>query len=143
MQARALKTFRGRYGIIRAGTVFQCEPGYFAALEKNKLAIASDAKDAPARAPGPGENRNIPEAPRTAGKESPGEQGGKPGDTEPPPDDGRARTSSSLRADLASRAKTLSKSAAGVTSKSVAPAKKKKTRVVSDKAAKGNPPADA
>jgi hypothetical protein len=142
MQVRALKTFTGRYGTIRAGTVFNCEPGYFQSLAKNNLVTAEITKDAAARTPGPSKDRNIPEAPHRGGKENPGEQGQAPGVTVRPLDVGAGQQSSSLRADLALQEKTSNRSAAGVTSKSIAaPTKKKKTRVVLNPADKGTPPA--
>ncbi len=104
MLTRALKTFSGRYGMIRQGTVFNCEPGYFAQLVRRQMV------EAVKEPPGPGDNRNIPEAPNRATKPAPNKQGSDPaGKSDPaagtvhPPAAGKATTSASLRADLASR----------------------------------------
>jgi hypothetical protein len=121
MLAKALKTFNGKYGLIRAGQTFNCDPAYFAALLKNKLVVAAEGEDTPA----PSSNRSIPAAPGKAdtGKGNPGGQANKPGATVPPPGAGKALTSSSLRRDLASRGKPASKSVSGAK-------KSNKTRVV-------------
>lgn len=132
MLAVALKTFRGRYGLIRAGTTFNCAPAYFEALASNdppwvKLADAPAAPIAPA--PGPDKNRRIPEAPKRAGKSgaATATRGGKSksentgssaNPTEPPPAAGGPLTSRSLRRDLRSRAKIAVGSATGASSPS-------------------------
>ena len=107
MQARALKTFHSRYGLIRAGTTFECAPDYFNALAKNKLV----AEGKPAH-PAPSKNRNVPEAPNRSGKDR-----AAPGSTAPatgqPPDSGKGVTSASLRADPRSPKKISGASARG------------------------------
>ena len=128
MQAKALKTFRGKYGMIRAGSKFNCAPGYFEELKKLKMVTewtgGKDANDPPPilpRDPGPSENASIPEAPATAGKELAASSGQtassestyKPNDSGRRRADGKALTSRSLRADLASRKKTSSESGTG------------------------------
>lgn len=113
MKARALKDFKGRYGMIRTGMIFECEPSYFKALAQNRMVEAVKDQTTPAMQPTPPLNRNIPEAPRTAGKETPDGQGKPPGDTAPPPAAGPGITSRSLRQDLRSRRKTSERSAAG------------------------------
>ncbi len=135
---KALKSFRGRYGLIRAGSTFECEPGYVTALLKNKMVEVLEGEAAPAGEPGPKKNRNIPTAPNKSGKERPSGQGGKSDGSGQSPAGGKGSTSSSLQADLASRKTTSTRSAGGVTSKSIAKKKKTKTRVVLDPAA---PPA--
>lgn len=137
MQAKALKTFRGKYGMIRAGSKFNCAPGYFAELKKLKMVTewtgGKDAKDDPPatdetardpldiRDPGPSENASIPEAPATAGKDQAAPSGQTTSSESAPTqsDTGRRRgagrplTSQSLRRDLQSRKKTSSESAPG------------------------------
>lgn len=125
---KALKSFRGRYGLIRAGTTFQCEPGYFAALEKKGWVQKVEDRDPP----GPSDNRSVPAAPNQAGAGDQGKasaaQGGEKSpstgamaDTEPEKITGRRRgggkalTSRSLRQDLRSPGKTATSSAAGET----------------------------
>jgi len=108
MQARALKTFQSKYGLIRAGTTFQPEPGYARALERNKLVEILDDD----RKPAPGEQRedkSIPRAPheKDAGK---GQTGG---DTARQPEDGTAPKSSASPRGQASRGKTLTTSTVG------------------------------
>lgn len=132
----ALKTFRGRYGMIRTGTTFHPDPGYARKLEqKGWIRDATDAEKkgaspAPAKpepGPGPKKDRAKPGAPNQAGKA----QGGTP-DALPPnsvatgtsKSTGRRRaggagvTSRSLRADLPSAAKTSSESASGAANRS-------------------------
>lgn len=126
MQAKALKTFRGKYGMIRAGSKFNCAPRYFDELKKLKMVTewtgGKDAKEDPPAAddpqtirdPGPSENASIPEAPATAGKDQAASSGQSDSSESPDPakDSGRRRgagkplTSRSLRADLQSRKKT-------------------------------------
>lgn len=111
---RALKSFKGRYGHIRAGQTFAAEPGYAKQLQRSKLAviIEDDAKD-----PGPSQDRDRKEAPQRGGKE--GQGSGNPpkqsdASTVPPPlGDGQAITSSSLPAVRASTKPTSPKSVAG------------------------------
>lgn len=121
MLVKALKSFAGRYGHIRAGITFECEPHYFEALRRHRLVDAAPADATPdPGAPGPQKNRNVPKAPLTPGKDGPGNQGGEPGkQSAPSQDDGTAPPSVSLRADLRSRQKTSRKSAVGVTSSSI------------------------
>lgn len=133
---RALRTFKGRYGLIRAGTVFNCEPGYFAALEKQGF-VKVETERTP---PGPGENRAIPAAPETAaagaggekrgvvdpGKAPAADQGGDTSQnpvilprargrkaTDPRRGGGKPLTSRSLRQDLPSAPRTSSESESG------------------------------
>jgi hypothetical protein len=117
-EARALKTFHSRYGLIRAGTVFTCAPDYFKALAKNNLV----AEEKPGE-PGPSKNRNVPEAPGRSGKEPAAPGKSAPG-TGQPPASGSGLTSASLRAGRASPKKTSPKSAGGAkkTEKPKAPA---------------------
>jgi hypothetical protein len=123
MKVRAVKTFSGRYGLLRAGTEFECEPGYFQALKRNGLVqLATDRIAAPPAdpnappGPGPGDNRSIPGAPKP-GKDTPGEQRKPPGGTGHRKAAGSVTTSSSLRADLHSRGKTSGKSGGGALEK--------------------------
>ena len=111
-EVRALKTFQSRYGLIRAGTVFQCAPDYFRALSKNGL-VELEKPD-----PAPDKNRSVPEAPNRGGKGAPAPGSTKPG-TGQPPASGKGATSSSAQAGQASRSKTSKGSAGGVTSKSI------------------------
>lgn len=117
MKVVALKSFRGRYGQIRQGTQFECDPSYFEALRKLRPPAVELAPEHPAQKqtehPGPADNRNIPAAPNP-GKDQPGDAG-TPGATDPRKVGGKVLTSRSLRADLQSRAKTFSSSAAGAT----------------------------
>lgn len=126
MLVRALKTFRGRYGLIRTGNEFECEPGYFRQLERNRMAERIEARTIASQErtpPGPADNKSVPAAPVVAGKTAPGGQGKPPGtDTAPPQAGGKAVTSRSLRADLASRAKTSKASGAGGSVKVTTPA---------------------
>lgn len=133
MLTKALKSFRGRYGLIHAGTVFECETGYFQQLQRNGLAEAAAAGEKPkAGAPGPEKNRSVPAAPSVvkspppkpatppapesnSGKDATGEGTEKTSDL--PPADGQASTSSSLRQALASRGRTSRKSEDGETQK--------------------------
>lgn len=114
----ALKTFKGRLGHVNRGDKFNCDEGYFRALKKNGLAALpkpTGEEKTPANEPGPVNDRNIPRAPARAGKEGAGEdQGSPPAETsDPTRTDGQVLTSSSLRADLASRKKTLPVSVPG------------------------------
>lgn len=128
MLALALKSFRGRYGLIRAGTTFNCAPGYFEALLKNGWVKAADAPAAPPPAPTPSKNRQIPEAPKRAGKsgaatatrggKSKSENTGSENPSAPPPVAGGPLTSRSLRRDLRSRVKIALGSASGASSPS-------------------------
>lgn len=113
MRVRAIRTFTGRYGHIRTGNVFECEPGYFAHLKRNGMAVEEKDRALEAPTPGPNDNKAVPAAPSTAGKDAPGGQGRPPGDTARPRGAGKTVTSRSLRADLALRQKTLSTSGAG------------------------------
>lgn len=113
MQVKALKTFQGRYGKIRAGEVFNAEPGYVVGLNKRKghpLVQVLDERDEP----GPAKDRNKGEAPGRAGKEHPGDQGRAPAsDTAGQQGGGQALTSQSLPAVPASRGKIAAPSPRG------------------------------
>jgi len=138
---KALKSFRGRYGMIRAGSIFNCEPGYAESLRKNKLIEVIDgAADEKRQEPGPEANRKKPDPPGRAGKDQPGEQGERRDATVPPLAGGLALTSASLRADLASRKTTSTKSAAGAKKAKPVPAKGKK-KTSSTRASAPPPPA--
>lgn len=105
MKARAIKTFQSKYGLIRAGTTFQPDPGYARALERNKLVEILEGG-------GPGEDRqdkSIPRAPheKDTGKDQTG------GDTARQPGDGAAPKSASSPRGQASTAKTLTTSGIG------------------------------
>ena len=113
MQVRALKSFAGKYGHIRVGQIFNCEPNYADQLKTNGLVLMIDEKQA---APGPSSNRAIPAAPSQAREEpAPLGKDGAAGDSAHTPAAGAAITSRSLRADLASRKKTSKRSASGET----------------------------
>lgn len=119
--AKALKSFKGRYGHIRAGSTFNCEPGYFGQLiKKGWVELAKDqrepqpdSKDKPP--PGPGDNRDKGGAPGKAGKGEAGtgskpaqkgqRAGGRKG-TAAQRGGGQAVTSRSLRQDLRSQEQT-------------------------------------
>lgn len=103
MQAKAKKTFQSKYGLIRAGTTFQPEPGYARALERNGLIEILDAD----RKPAPGEQREDKAIPRAPNEKSPGK------DSAPQPGDGTAPKSASSRPGQASPDKTLTTSAIG------------------------------
>lgn len=116
MQVRALKTFQGRYGLIRRGQIFNAAPGYARDLKKNKL--VEDTGPGPGETPAPGEDRDdkaVPEAPHKAGKESAGGKGQPTGsDTAAPSQDaGTAAPPSSSPAVPASPEKTLTSSKIG------------------------------
>lgn len=106
---KALKSFKGRYGHIRAGTTFNADPSYYRQLAaKGWVELAPESKDKQPPGPGPGENRDKGGAPGRAGK---GGAGGKPAapnkpgsrkGTAPQRGAGGAVTSRSLRQDLAS-----------------------------------------
>lgn len=117
-EVRALRSFKGRYGSIRAGQTFNCEPGYLVQLLRNKLVIATGNPGEP----GPSKDRSIPEAPHRGGKD----KGGKDTDPSNPSGQGagsgNALTSASLPAGQASRRKTVMQSGAG---KKAKPAKSK------------------
>jgi hypothetical protein len=126
MLAKALKSFRGRYGLIRAGSTFNCEPGYYGQLAKKGWVEAAKGGPEPESAqkpgPGPADNRDKGGAPNKAGKGEAG-TGKPPAQPKGPPVDakgtGRRRgggagvTSRSLRQDLPSRDKTQNSSDAG------------------------------
>ena len=119
--AKALKSFKGRYGFVQAGEIFNCEQGYFDALKKNKLVeLATTGNE-----PGPSNDRNIPQAPGRAGKERPGGQGNPPADMDPKPAGGTVLTSASLQAGPASHRKTLVGSVGGVRKGTSTPRKPK------------------
>lgn len=105
----ALKSFKGRYGQIRAGQQFNAEPGYAAQLKRNKLITFLGEADEP----GPTKNRDKGDAPGRGGKEGQGKGNpAKPTDPQPS-DDGQAITSASVQAARVSPKKTLPKSAVG------------------------------
>lgn len=85
---KALRSFKGRYGHIRAGSTFNCDPNYMRQLQgKGWIEAAKPepgSKDKPA--PGPGDNRDKGGAPGRAGKGAPG--AGKP------PASGKGKSSS-------------------------------------------------
>lgn len=111
MQVRALATFNGRYGMIRAGTTFNAEPGYVKALNKHKgkplVEVLSEQDADEKKAPGPGDNKSIPGAPSQGGKDKAG------GVQAPSPAAGKPITSASLPAGPASTKKTSKRSGAG------------------------------
>jgi hypothetical protein len=113
MWVRALKTFKGRYGSIKAGEKFNAEPGYVTSLNKRKgnpLVEVLNAQDEP----GPKEDRNKGDAPSRAGKVPHGDQGQAPAsDSGQVPGAGKALTSQSLPAVPASRKKTAAPSQRG------------------------------
>lgn len=124
---KALKSFKGKYGHIRAGMTFNPDPGYAREMQR-KGWIEPVAEEEPGPGPqkkappAPDRNRNKPPAPSRAGKDQggakrtppPNKKGaGTSGDTEQPPAGGGPVTSRSLRADLHSSAKTLTGSEAG------------------------------
>jgi hypothetical protein len=122
MKARAVRSFAGRYGRIRAGMIFECEPGYFQALKRNGLVEKAD-ENQPAQAPDPSPpaNRSKPAAPMKAGNAEPDGQGKPPGATDPRKGAGRTITSRSLRQDLRSRGTTSKSSDAGAPAKESTP----------------------
>lgn len=121
-EARALRTFKGRYGVIRAGTVFHADPGYLAQLQRNKLAEPCDTQQ---RQPGPSKDRSIPSAPeKKRGNEEPGKGKKDPG-TAQTEGNGRGITSASLPVGRASTKKTSTTSAAGARKGTPTPRKKK------------------
>lgn len=124
MHARALKTFQGRLGMIRKGTIFQPDPHYAKQLLKNKMIEELSAEEAraapgPERRSGPGEQRedkSIPRAPneKQPGKEQPGSAPQTPGsDSVLTPDAGEAPKSSVSDQVPASPEKTLTTSSVG------------------------------
>lgn len=123
MKTRALKTFRGRYGLIRAGNVFECEPGYYKQLAKMGMVQKEPERtlDEPGQPPdpnkpdnpGPSKDRDAKGPPFPPGKSPPGVARKPPGDTARRTGGGQALTSRSLRADLRSRGKTSKKSDGG------------------------------
>jgi hypothetical protein len=113
MWVRALKSFRGRYGDIKAGEKFNADPGYVTALNKRKdnplVKVLDDREE-----PGPSKDRNKGDAPGRAGKVNPGDQGRAPAsDTAQTQDAGKVLTSQSLPAGPASRKKTAAPSQRG------------------------------
>lgn len=110
MKVLALSSFRGRYGMIRSGMRFNCEPGYATALEAKKLIRVLPDE------PGPSLNAAVPQAPFVAGK-APAGSTGMPDESSPvsadPPAAGKVLTSSSSRVVRASRKKTRKPSALG------------------------------
>lgn len=130
---KALKTFRGRYGMIRAGTSFNSDPRYAAALKKKGwLEVVEGGDEQPApdekKQPGPDKNRQVPQAPSRAGKDLAAGKGATLPPTGPltsravldtrrgsarPPAAGKGSKSRSLRADLQQPAKTSKTSGDG------------------------------
>jgi hypothetical protein len=108
MWVRALKTFKGRHGKIRAGEKFNAEPGYVAQLVRNKLVQPTEPPNQDA--PGPKKNRRIPAAPHEKEQDAPqgnAEAGVKPAsDSAEPGAAGKAITSASLGRDQASKPTT-------------------------------------
>lgn len=107
---RALASFSGKYGPIRNGQTFNCDPHYASQLKRNKLiTIISETQ------PGPSKDRAIPEAPQRGGKDDQGNGSpSAPKSTAPqPPDAGPVLTSASVQAGQASTARTLELSASG------------------------------
>lgn len=131
-EVRALRSFTGRYGRIRTGQTFAAEPGYAAALKRNKLVEYTGKPGEP----GPQKDRSIPEAPDRGGKDDKGT--GRPAkSTAPQPlTGGKGITSSSAPAAPASRPRTSSTSKAGGRKGTPTP-RKGKTKTSS------TPPADA
>lgn len=113
MWVRALKTFKGRYGSIKAGEKFNAEPGYVTSLNKrngNPMVQVLDERDEP----GPSKDRSKGEAPGRAGKENPGDQGRAPvSDTGQTPAAGTGITSRSLPAVPVSRKRIAAPSLRG------------------------------
>jgi hypothetical protein len=111
MQVRALKSFSGKYGSIRTGQKFNCDPHYADQLFANSLIEA-------VQEPGPDNNRAIPQAPQRSKTPPPEKDTGKGGataDSGRTPAGGKPITSRSLRADLALRKKTSPSSGDGGT----------------------------
>lgn len=108
MLVRAIKSFAGRYGHIRVGQVFNGVPNYVDELLRLGLVK-------PVSEPAPADNRAIPAAPMRAAAPAAVGKDGATGTTERAPAGGAVRTSSSLRADLASRRKTPKPSEPGAT----------------------------
>lgn len=115
---KALKTFQGRYGKIRAGQPFSPDPGYAKALLKQKMIVEIEADDPAQKQPGPGEQREDKSIPRAPHEKNPGK--GKPGKSAEPgsttaatPDAGKEPSLSVLDQGPASRTKTLTTSGAG------------------------------
>lgn len=110
--ARALTTFNGRYGTIRKGVIFNCDPNYFRALLRNKMVEETTDQPEPDKKPepGPSKDRNVPAAP---GKAQAGDGVRTPAATDPRPAGGMDVTSRSLRLDLPSRRQTSRRLAVG------------------------------
>lgn len=128
---KALKTFRGKYGLIRTGTTFNSDPRYADQLKKKGWLEVVGEGEQPAEKPEdpkPSKNRNIPKAPARGGKDSAAGKGASLPPAAPlsskavldtrrgsgrPPAAGKGSTSSSLRADLPPPAKTAKPSESG------------------------------
>lgn len=110
-EVRALRSFKGRYGHIRAGQTFTAEPNYAAQLKRNKLVVIVGGEGEKGKEPAPSKNRDKGNAPARGGKDQTGKDA--------PPTDPRAPaagqtiTSASVQAGQASRPKTLPLSGAG------------------------------
>lgn len=104
MQVRALKSFEGRHGFIRAGQVVNLEDGYARDLMKNKLVEPIEGDGGPK----PDNRQSMMRAPRPSAPVS----GRRPG-KEPPLGDGPTLTPLSSRAARAQAGKTPNKSDAG------------------------------
>lgn len=126
---RAVKTFQGRLGLIRAGTIFRPDPGYYAQLKKNGLIVDATEEEMRRAAiekqpgnpnkPGPGEQRedkSIPGAPhrKDQGKDQPGSVPQNPGSEQAStPAAGEGPKSSASGPGQASPEKTLTSSSIG------------------------------
>jgi hypothetical protein len=104
-QCRALKTFKGRYGLLRSGQIFSAEKGYADALKQKSMIVILPDDPQPQRV------QAFQRAPLT-------QHAGAPSASPPPPvaqdmagpkDDGKARPSASSRRAPASRRKTSSR----------------------------------
>lgn len=126
-EVRALKSFKGRYGHIRAGQTFTAEPNYAAQLMRNKLVVVTDAT----QEPGPSKDRDRKGAPGRGGKDGEGKGSPVPPTDPQPPAAGGAITSASVQAGRASRPKTLPLSGAGGRRGTPTPRKKAKTKTSS------------
>lgn len=126
-EVRALKSFKGRYGHIRAGQTFTAEPSYAQSLMRNKLVVVTGA----AGEPGPSKNRDRKEAPGRGGKDGEGQGRPVPPTDPQPPAAGGTITSASVQAGRVSRPKTLPLSGAGGRRGTPSSRKKSKTKTSS------------
>jgi hypothetical protein len=103
-QCRALKTFKGRYGLLRSGQIFSSEKGYADALrQKNMVVILPDD-------PQPSRIQAFERAPLTQHAGPPAQNPPPPvaPDTADPKADGKEKPSASSHPAPASRRKTSS-----------------------------------